>query len=162
MIGSLSALALALLPVAGHDANAGNLPVCANRVIRQVVRRVGCTVGDTRCWTRAGGFCTDHIEKRLGARRDGGADPMAPVATEQVRTGDVAAFASRAHYAYVEEVLRDRAGAPVAVELSELNFGTCWVDEGAMVTERYGLLGRRRVVVRDVDGGFLRARSPSR
>lgn len=161
MIGPEVALAVALSMVGGHDLNAGRLPVCANRVISQVVKRVGCTVGDTKCWYRSGGFCTDHVEKRLAA---GGAAavPMGAVAPEGVQAGDVAAFATRAHYAFVERVVRDKSGAAVAVELSEFNFGSCWVDEVAMVTERFGLLGRRRVALRDVDGGFLRARPVSR
>jgi hypothetical protein len=146
----------------GHEANAGSLPVCQNRVIASVVKRAGCTIGDTRCWSRAGGFCTDYVEKRLAASGAGAPAKLAAIAPEEVRQGDVAAFASRAHYAFVERVVRDSAGTAVSVDVAEFNFGSCWVDEGAMVTERFAVVGRRRVALRDVDGGFLRARTVPR
>jgi len=149
------ALALATLAAGGHESNAGNLPVCANRVIGEVVKRAGCTLGDARCWARSGGFCNDWVEQRLGKGRAAGAAPIAP---DEVRKGDVAVFASRAHYAHVDGVVRDAAGRPVAVDLSEYNFGTCWVDAESMVTEKYKVVNRRRSVpLSDVDGGFLRA-----
>jgi hypothetical protein len=148
------ALAIAAVAANGHARNAGDLPVCANRVINQVVKRVGCTVGDRGCWLRLGGFCTDYVEKRLGTERAAKATPIAP---GEVRKGDVAVFASRAHMALVESVARDASGRPVAVDVAELNYGTCWVDGDALVTEKYGLVTRRRgVALRDVDGGFLR------
>lgn len=151
--------ALAVSAASGHREDAGALPVCTNRVINAVVARAGCTVGDTRCWIRSGGFCTDYVERRLAAGR--GAKPLElkPIAPEEVRKGDVAMFSSRAHYAYVERVVRDDAGAPLAVDVSEYNFGTCWVDPEAMVTEKYRMVNRRAgVPLRDVDGGFLRPR----
>ncbi len=148
------ALALAASAAGGHARNAGKLPVCANRVINQVVKRAGCTVGDTRCWIRSAGFCTDYVEKRLGKARAGQATRIGPA---EVEKGDVAVFASRAHMAVVEAVVKDGRGRPVAVDLSEYNYGTCWVDGDALVTERYGVVsGRRGVALHDVDGGFLR------
>jgi hypothetical protein len=156
-------LAMALAAGEGHDSNAGNLPVCSNAVINQVVKRVGCTLGDTKCWTRSGGFCGDHVEARIAATRPGEKLRLAGIRPEEVVKGDVAVFASRAHYAYVEAVIRDEGGRPVAVNLSEFNFGTCWVDEGLMVTEQYKQVGRRnRVALRDIDGGFLRAAAVAR
>lgn len=153
-------LALALAAGEGHESNAGSLPVCGNGVINQVVKRVGCTLGDSRCWLRSGGFCGDYVEARIAAARPGAKLQTAPIRPDEVTRGDVAVFASRAHYAYVEAVVRDKGGRPVAVDLSEFNFGTCWVDKGLMVTDQFKILGRRiGVAVRDVDGGFLRPRS---
>lgn len=143
----------------GHGMDAGKLPVCSNRLISSVVRRTGCTLGDTRCWLRSGGFCTDHVEHRLGARRAASAMRFDPVTPEAVRPGDVAVFSARVHYAYVEAVIRDERGRPRGVEVSEYNFGTCWVDRETMVTEQYKVLTRRSVALADVDGGFLRVRT---
>ncbi len=159
MIPRLALMALVASANGGHDLTAGALPVCSNRVINGVVKRVGCTLGDTKCWIRSGGFCMDYIAKKLGARRTARTARLEGVKPEEVARGDVAMFSARAHYAYVERVVRDEHGAAVAVDLSEYNFGTCWVDEGAMVTEKYGLVNRRASVpLRDVDGGFLRPR----
>jgi hypothetical protein len=156
--GALAALALALVAQEGHESNAGNLPVCSNGVINRVVKRVGCTLGDTRCWSRSGGYCGDHVEARIAAMRPGAKLRLAAIRPEEVRKGDVAVFSSRAHYAVVEEVVRDKGGRPMAVDLSELNFGTCWVDEGLLITDQFKLVGRRAgVAVQAVDGGFLRA-----
>jgi len=152
-----AAVALALAAPGAGAADAGKLPFCGNRTVQRVVKRVGCTVGDTRCWYRANGFCTNHVDERLAAKGRSGAAGLVPVPSRLVEAGDVAAFASRAHYAFVERVLRDAAGAPVAVEISEANYGRCWVDERAMVTDRYGVVTRRRVELAEVDGGFLRA-----
>jgi hypothetical protein len=119
-----------------------------------VVKRSGCTLGDVRCWYRSGGFCTDYVAQRLGKER---AARAAPIDRATVKKGDVAVFASRAHMALVEAVVRDGQGRPVAVDLAEFNFGTCWVDPESMVTDRYKLLSRRRgVPLGDVDGGFRR------
>ncbi len=156
----ISLVVLMILTVSagrGHELNAGTLPVCSNRVINDVVRRAGCTVGDMRCWTRGGGFCIDYVEKRLGTRRPAKTMQLTSVKPEEVEKGDVAVFASRAHYAYVEEVVKDRDGRPVAVNLSEYNYGDCWVDTEGMITDKYGVVNRRRgVALRAVDGGFLR------
>lgn len=147
----------------GHESNAGDLPVCGNRVIVSVVKRAGCTLGDARCWLRRGGFCTDHVETMLSIRPSKLGASLTPVVPAEVQRGDVAVFASRAHYAFVEKVTLDRHGRPVAVDLSELNFGTCWVDRTLMITDQYGLVGRRvGVPLGDVDGGFLRARRAAR
>jgi hypothetical protein len=156
MTASTLILALLAAQVAGHEAGPAELPTCSNRVVNDVVRRVGCTLGDQACWARSGGFCTDHVERRLGAAAGSALDPVEPSA---VRAGDIAAFAARAHYAVVERVVRDAAGAPVAVDLSESNFGSCWIDRALMITRDYKQVTRRRGVPLDeVDGGFLRAR----
>ena len=150
---------LAVTAGAGHASDAGNLPHCANRVIAEVVRRARCTVGDTGCWTRSGGFCTDWVEKRVAAvtRRPVKDVRLVPIAAEQVARGDLAVFAARVHTAFVERVVKDRQGRAVAVDLSEYNFGTCWVDPAAMATEKYGVVGRRLgVPLAEVDGGFRR------
>lgn len=141
-----------------HRANAGELPICENRLINEVVKRSGCTVGDARCWTRRGGFCTDHVEQAVRAGRRDQRLELKPVLASEVQRGDVAVFAARAHYAVVEKVIRDEGGAPVAVDLSEENYGDCWVDEQSMVTDKYKVLSRRSgVPMEQVDGGFLRA-----
>lgn len=135
---------------------ASELPVCSNRVINEVTTRVGCTVGDANCWLTSGGFCTDYVEKM--ARR-GQKVQLKPINAGDVRKGDIARFASRAHYSYVEKVVKGKNGKPVAVNLSEYNFGTCWVDEQSMVTEKYKVVNKRQgVPIGNVDGGFLRPR----
>lgn len=160
MIALLLAAALTAGLGGRHD-NAGILPACSNRTMDAVARRAGCALGATRCWATRGGFCGDHVQRKLA--RDGAATPLqlAGVPAEAVRAGDVAIFAARAHMAYVERVVRDRSGRPISVDVSEYNFGTCWIDEGLMVTDRYGVESRRRAVpIAQVDGGFMRARRP--
>lgn len=148
-------LLLALL----GGAEEGRRPHCANQVIHEVSRRAGCTVGDLRCWYRSGGFCYDWVARRVMESLPGRAAGTSPVPAAEVAAGDVAVFVAAAHYAYVERVVRDAAGRPVAVDVSEYNFGTCWVDEAAMVTETYGVPRRRAgVPISAVDGGFLRPR----
>jgi hypothetical protein len=151
-------LAVAATPLAF----AQELPPCSNAVIQKVVKRVGCTLGDERCWIRAGGFCTDYVEQRILASAPGKKMELVGVATGEVRPGDVAVFLEAPHYAWVERVERDAAGKPVAVDVSEYNFGTCWVDDELMVTDRYKLLNRRAgVPIAAVDGGFERPRPVS-
>jgi hypothetical protein len=134
-----------------------DLPFCPNRKIREVVKRVGCTLGDRSCWLTAGGFCTDWIQRRIAAREPGAKVELVDVDAAEVRPGDVAVFLERAHYAWIERVTRDRAGRPVALELSEFNFGSCWIDDELMITDRYGTAARRSgVPIAAVDGGFRR------
>jgi hypothetical protein len=154
-------VAVAVAQGGGHSLNAGDLPVCSNRTINEVVKRSGCTVGDKRCWNTRGGFCTDYVENRIG--KDRAAKAVRLSRLEEVRRGDIAVFVARAHYAYVERVVEDKTGRPVAVDLSEFNYGDCWVDRDVMVTDKYKLVNRRAgVALRDVDGGFLRPGSRSR
>jgi hypothetical protein len=148
---------LALAAGGAHEGDGGALPVCGNRVIVETVKRARCTVGDVRCWNRSGGFCMDWVERRLGAGRRLALDQFLSVVAGDVRVGDVAVFAARAHYAHVDRVIRGEGGRAVAVDLSEYNFGTCWVDEDAMVTDQYKVQNRRLgVPLGDVDGGFMR------
>jgi hypothetical protein len=138
---------------------AAELPVCSNRIINQVTARTGCTVGDAKCWLTKGGFCTDYVNKKTMRSRNGSASQLVPVSRDQVKSGFVAQFLSRAHYAYVENVVRDRNGKPVAVNLSEYNYGTCWVDEESMVTDKYMVVNKRSgIAIDSVDGGFLKPR----
>lgn|SRR5574341_1318349 len=132
------------------------LPVCSNRVISEVTKRAGCTIGDSRCWLTNGGMCTDYIQ--LMAGQAGKAVQLNKrVKPAEVRKGDVAQFNTRAHYAYVENVLKDKNSKPVAVDLSEYNYGTCWVDRSTMVTDNYKKVTRRfGIPLEDVDGGFWR------
>lgn len=133
------------------------LSVCSNRVINEVTTRVGCTVGDSKCWFSKGGFCTDYVEKKARRGQSGKAIELKNISSEDVKKGDVAQFVSRAHYAYVESVVRGKDGKLVAVNLSEYNYGTCLVDEQSMVTEKYKIVNKRTgVPVKDIDGGFMR------
>ena len=152
------AVLMLLVSAVGHISFASELPVCSNRIINEVTAKVGCTVGDARCWFSKGGFCTDYIEIMSRRRQPGKALQLKNIMRpEDVKKGDVALFISRAHYAFVESVVRDKSGKPVAVNLSEYNYGTCWVDEQNMVTEKYKIVNKRfGVPLGKVDGGFLR------
>ena len=137
---------------------ADDLPFCSNRTIHEVTTRVGCTVGDTRCWLAKGGFCTDYVQKRVEPKRSGVEVTWTAVQPVDVKKGDIAKFAARAHYAYVEAVVRDRKGRPVSVNVSEYNFGDCLVDDQAMVTDKYKIVNTRKgIPLNAVDGGFIRS-----
>jgi hypothetical protein len=150
-------VALVLALATARLALAQELPPCRNAVLQRVVRRVGCTLGDERCWVRAGGFCTDYVEQRILARAAGRTMELVSVEAADVRAGDVAVFFEAPHYAWIERVEKDATGRPVAVDVSEYNFGTCWIDDELMVTDRFKVLGRRRgIALAAVDGGFRR------
>ncbi len=152
LIASLVA-ALACTPLC----RAADLPFCSNRVINEVTARTGCTVGDTGCWLSSGGFCTDYVEKMTRRGKTGPSPRLRAIPASNVRKGDVAQFNSRVHMAYVERVARDGNGKPVAVDLTEYNYGKCLVDEQALVTDTYKVRTTRTgVPIKDVDGGFLR------
>ena len=158
---SRQTLVLLILLVSGPAkvSRADDLPVCGNRVINEVTTRVGCTVGDARCWLSKGGFCTDYVEKKVRRGQRGKTIQLKAIGSEDVKKGDIAQFASRAHFAYVESVITGKNGKPVAVNLSEYNYGTCLVDEQSMVTDKYKVINRRMAVpLSKVDGGFLRPR----
>lgn len=153
----LSSIYLLLILLGPRMAFAGELPFCSNRVINEVTGRSGCTVGDYRCWLRNGGFCTDYVLKKLNLTPSEKEAAWTTPLPEDVKAGDVAVFNARAHYAYVEGVVRDKHGKPVAVNVSEYNFGTCMVDEQTMVTDYYKKVNRRsNIPLNLVDGGFLR------
>jgi hypothetical protein len=159
MTPALGLVALVALGGGGNDLSIRGIPVCSNHAAVAVVRRAGCTLGDGRCWERTGGFGAGYVEKRLAA--DGAPAPqrLERIRPTEVRAGDVAVFNARAHYAYVEKVVKDEGGKPIAVDLAEFNFGTCWVDRDYLVTDRYKVESRRPgVPLSGVDGGFLRAR----
>jgi hypothetical protein len=133
------------------------LPVCSNRTINEVTQRVGCTVGDSKCWLSKGGFCTDYVQKKSNPGRSGKDIAWTPVQPGDVKKGDVAVFNSLPHYAFVESVVRDKQGKPVAVNVSEYNFGTCLVDGQVMVTDKYKKVNRRSgIPLNMADGGFIR------
>lgn len=147
---------LAVLLVVGPGMSyAFDLPVCSNRIINEVTKRAGCTLGDSRCWLSKGGFCTDYVQKMA---QPGKAFTLnTRVRPEDVRKGDIALFVFRTHYAYVEGVVRDGNGTPVAVDVSEYNYGSCWVDQDTMVTDMYLKVNRRHAIpLGEVDGGFWR------
>lgn len=138
-------------------AYAEELPFCSNRTINEVTHRTGCTIGDSKCWLRKGGFCTDYVLKKSRIDRSGGEVSWMPVHPDDVKTGDIAVFAYRSHYAFVESVVRDTQGKPVAVNVSEYNFGDCLVNELPMVTDKYGTVKiRADIPLKSVDGGFIR------
>lgn len=137
---------------------ADDLTYCSNRTIHEVTTRVGCTVGDTRCWLAKGGFCTDYVQKKVNPSRSGAEVTWTAVQPLDVKKGDIAKFAARAHYAYVEDVVRDSQGRPVRVNVSEYNFGDCLVDAQAMVTDKYMIVNTRNgIPLNAVDGGFIRS-----
>lgn len=150
--------ALLLLIISGSIAYADDLPVCSNRIINEVMRRSGCTIGDPKCWFANGGFCMDYVQKKTGARQPFQSGQWQQIGPEAVRKGDVAQFFTpRAHLAFVEAVVRDKQGRPRAVDVSEFNFGKCWVDQDTMVTDTYKKVTRRsNIPISSVDGGFLR------
>jgi len=155
----LQAMVLSMLLVCAglKIASASDLPICSNRVINEVTTRVGCTVGDSKCWLSSGGFCTDYVEKKSRRGQTGKPIQLRKISSEDVKKGDVAQFVSRAHYAYVESVVKDKSGKPVAVDLSEYNYGVCMVDEQSMVTDKYKVINKRLgLPLSKVDGGFLR------
>jgi len=149
---------LALVLSGSAPRSGGRLPVCSNRTIHEVAKRTGCALGDLRCWASSHGYCNDWVERRLLEGAPAGRLELVPVATAEVRRGDVALFAARGHYAFVERVVADRSGRPVAVDLSEYNYGTCWVDTDLLVTDQYGTMHRRLGVPLGTVDGFLRAR----
>jgi hypothetical protein len=133
------------------------LPICSNRTINEVTKRIGCTVGDSKCWLSKGGFCTDYVQKKTNPGRSGKGYTWMPVQPGDVKKGDIAVFNSLPHYAFVESVVRDKQGKPVAVDVSEYNFGTCLVDEQIMVTDKYKKVNMRSgIPLNVVDGGFIR------
>ena len=143
----------AVLLYAGSSVSyAAKLPVCSNRIVNEVTTRIGCTVGDEKCWLTHGGFCTDYVQKMTINKKN-----TSPIQSGNVKKGDIAQFNSRAHYAYVESVVNGRNGKPVAINVSEYNYGTCWVDEQTMVTDKYKVVNKRfNIPLNKVDGGFLR------
>lgn len=146
-----------LVSISFRFVSADELPVCSNRTINEVTNRVGCTVGDTKCWLSKGGFCTDYVQKKLNLVQSGKEVVWTPVQQGDVRKGDIAVFNYQAHYAYVESVVRDKQGRLVSVNVSEYNFGTCLVDEQVMVTDKYKKVNLRSgVPLSVVDGGFIR------
>lgn len=148
---------LALFMFAGSQRCYADLPVCSNRVINEVTSRVGCTVGDPRCWLSKGGFCYDYVEKKLFPNQSGKAIKLKNIKPGDVKKGDVAFFVSHAHYAFVESVVKDKRGKPVAVNVSEYNYGSCWVDQASLVTDKYKKVNKRiGLSLSKVDGGFLR------
>ncbi len=134
------------------------LPVCSNRVINEVTKRSGCTVGDPKCWFSHGGFCMDYVQKKTGASKGASLEQWQQIRPEIVRKGDVAQFFTpRMHVALVENVLRDKQGRPRTITVSEYNYGACWVDPDTQVTDTYKKVTRRSgIPINSVDGGFLR------
>jgi hypothetical protein len=136
-------------------APAVTLPVCSNRVINEVTGRIGCTIGDSKCWLNKGGFCTDYVNKMTKQKKTN--SNWKPVSTSNIRRGDIAQFNSRAHYAFVERVITDGNRRPVAIDVSEYNYGDCWIDEDMLVTDKYMKINKRTAIpLIDVDGGFFR------
>lgn len=146
-----------LICFASRIAYADMLPICSNRIINEVTNRSGCTVGDTKCWLSKGGFCTDYVQLKLDLVKSSKEIRWMSVQPGDVRKGDIAVFNYRAHYAFVESVVQNTQGNPVAVNVSEYNFGDCMVDEQVMVTNKYKKVNKRfGIPLNKVDGGFIR------
>ena len=159
MINKRVLIFLAVFFAAGAQVCCAELPVCSNRIVNNVMTRVGCAVGDTRCWLSKGGYCTDYVQKMTGHGQPGDADRWNRINPGDVKKGDVALFISFMHFAYVEGVVNDKEGRPVAVNLSEYNYGACWVDQANMVTDKYKTVNKRPgIPLGKVDGGFWRPR----
>lgn len=134
-----------------------SLPDCGGDAINEVTKRIGCTVGDAACWLSKGGYCTDYIEIKTPRPQSGKPPRWEKISAGSVEKGDVAVFLSLSHYAYVESVTRDGGGRPISLDLSEYNYGGCWVDRSNMVTDKYKTVNKRYGVDPNiVDGGFLR------
>jgi hypothetical protein len=134
------------------------LPVCSSRIINEVTKRAGCAIGDAECWLAKGGFCTDYIQNMAGRNRSGKSFQLSKkIRPEYIRKGDVALFIARVHYAYIENVRTNKKGQPIAIDVSEFNYGSCWVDRDTLVTDKYKKVGRRSgLPLNSVDGGFWR------
>jgi hypothetical protein len=97
------------------------------------------------------------VQKKLLLDRSDRKVTWVPVQPGDVRKGDIAVYNSIPHYAYVERVVRDKQGKPVAVDVSEYNFGDCLVDEQVMVTDKYKKVNTRSAIpLNAIDGGFMR------
>ncbi len=157
MINKRVMVLLAVTLVAGPQVCCAEIPVCSNKIVSAVMKRTGCAVGDIRCWLSKGGFCTDYVQKMTGHGKPGDASQWDKVKPENVKKGDVALFVSRMHFAYVESVVNDGNGKPAAVNVSEYNYGDCWVDQPNFVTDKYKIVNKRYgVALKKVDGGFWR------
>ena len=96
------------------------------------------------------GYCTDYIGQRIGKRPRG--DPRTwPLNRDvsQIRDGVAVVFAgltSSGHVAYVESVIRDNKGNPVALKVSEMNYakGTkAGTPPSCLVTPNFGNITQR-------------------
>jgi len=75
-----------------------------------------------------GGYCVDYIKTRIASFPVPTKEDMVDLkntSVDNVTEGDVAVFTVKNywHVAYVERVHRDQQGDPVALDLSEMNFG---------------------------------------
>lgn len=104
------------------------------------------------------GYCTDYVNSKLRTRVRGDAETWpanTPVA--EVRPGDVAIFRREGHVAWVERVVVDR-GRAIAIDVSEQNFGSGWVNRECRVTTNFGKTTfRKGVPLARVDGVYREA-----
>ena len=103
---------------------------------------------DCQRWIEQKGYSTDYIEQKLGKRQPGLAGSWrGNVTLAEVAPGDVALIRfstpGALHAALVERVRRNDAGQPVALQVSEWNWGKI-VEPRCLVTENFGRLAPTR------------------
>lgn len=85
-----------------------------------------CSCSD---WISKKGYCVDYVKSRIPSfplpKSHAEAAALRNSEVSAVEDGDVAIFriGSYWHVAYVERVRRDAGGVPLAVDVSEMNFG---------------------------------------
>lgn len=89
-----------------------------------------CYAASCSCedWMEKGGYCVDYIKTHIPSFPIPTKEDMVELkntAVDNVTEGDVAVFTVKNywHVAYVERVHRDPQGEPVALDLSEMNYG---------------------------------------
>lgn len=101
------------------------------------------------------GYCTDYVNSKLRTRIRGDAENWpANTAVNEIRPGDVAIFRREGHVAWVERVIFE-GGRPVAIDVTEQNFGRNWVNKNCRVTDNFGrVTPRRSIPLTRVDGVY--------
>ena len=108
------------------------------------------------------GYCTDYIKQRVGSRPSGDPKswPLKPIS--MVKEGAAVVFGSvttAGHVAYVERVISNAAGAPIRLEVSEMNYakGTkSGTPKSCLVTNAFGVVSRRTVAIdRSITGVWV-------
>jgi hypothetical protein len=106
------------------------------------------------------GYCTDYIVRKLGSKPKGDPRtwPLRPI--KDVRDRSAVVFGnvtSSGHVAYVERVNRDGKGAPVSLDISEMNYakGTkSGTPKSCLVTSNFGKVTSRTVTIDSSVTGF--------
>ena len=106
------------------------------------------------------GYCTDYVNSFLIKKIRGDAGTWRPnvVAIQSVQKGDVVIFRQENHVARVEEV-QYQGGRPVAVKVSEQNYGKGWINQPCRVTTNFGKTTTRIVQLSRIDGIYRESAS---